>query len=80
MLILCFLKYFQDSLKLNRELGNDLDIANSLSWIGKIYFDSNKKFDALKYLMIAKSIYEELDLKDKIKEVQKFIDLIFSNF
>jgi tetratricopeptide (TPR) repeat protein len=60
------LAYNLKALKINRELGNKIQIANSLTYIGNNYMHLANYEESLKYHLEALKIYEEIGGKDLI--------------
>jgi tetratricopeptide (TPR) repeat protein len=66
-------KYFQTSLRLNKELGNRLNFAEAALELGKLYRLTINEKAKTEWLNNALSYYSEINASDKIKEIAELL-------
>lgn len=71
--------YGERVLERNRKTNNMLGIANSLSTLGKIYFDVNNYDKSEKYLMQAKNLKDSLHDNTETASILRYLGKIYLN-
>ena len=65
------LKYHEESLKIQRELGNKMDVAEGLLYLAEDLEVSGNYENCIKAFQDAEELYQELGKLRKVKEIQK---------